>query len=183
MDILELGGGFGGQAKIVSDVFVVSSYTIVDIPEALTLASKFLDAHPIAKAVSTLVAHAPGYRDLPPQCDDQGCGDTSNATSWGSLADDGWVLPVYDLCVSNFAWDEMNLATQELYWHRLLRRCERGYITDNAMNRVHGGQLTLDEQLTRLRSLGFEAFVSPQEPRVADMRGHVLAWRRPAQDD
>ncbi len=42
MDIIEIGGGYGGQCKIISDLFSFKSYTLVDLPETLELAKKYL---------------------------------------------------------------------------------------------------------------------------------------------
>jgi hypothetical protein len=41
--ILEIGGGFGGQCKILADYFALKEYTIVDLPEPLLLSKKYLD--------------------------------------------------------------------------------------------------------------------------------------------
>jgi putative sugar O-methyltransferase len=41
--ILEIGGGYGGQCKILSDLFHFKSYTLLDLPESLLLAKKILD--------------------------------------------------------------------------------------------------------------------------------------------
>jgi hypothetical protein len=43
LDIVEVGGGYGGQCKIIHDMFKPKSYTIVDINSALRLAVKFLE--------------------------------------------------------------------------------------------------------------------------------------------
>ena len=42
MRVVEIGGGYGGQCKILSDLFHFSSYTIVDISASLELAKKYL---------------------------------------------------------------------------------------------------------------------------------------------
>jgi putative sugar O-methyltransferase len=42
MDIIEIGVGYGGQCKIVSDVFNFNSYTLVDLDIVLKLAKKYL---------------------------------------------------------------------------------------------------------------------------------------------
>lgn len=42
MNIVEIGGGCGGQCKILHDVCGFSTYTIVDIPEVTPLIKKFL---------------------------------------------------------------------------------------------------------------------------------------------
>ena len=41
-NIVEIGAGYGGQCKIISDAFNVKSYTLVDLPEVLALDKKFL---------------------------------------------------------------------------------------------------------------------------------------------
>jgi hypothetical protein len=43
IDIVEVGGGYGGQCKIIHDVFKPKSYTIVDIHNVLKLAVKFTE--------------------------------------------------------------------------------------------------------------------------------------------
>lgn len=40
--IIEIGAGYGGQCKIISDIFYFSSYNLVDLPEVLALDKKFL---------------------------------------------------------------------------------------------------------------------------------------------
>jgi len=41
--IFELGGGYGGQCKILSDIFLPKKYVISDLPEVLPLIKKFLE--------------------------------------------------------------------------------------------------------------------------------------------
>ncbi len=43
MKIIEIGGGYGGLCKIISDMFQIKSYTIVDLDPCLKLAKKYLD--------------------------------------------------------------------------------------------------------------------------------------------
>ena len=42
MHIVEIGGGYGGQCKIIADLTGFASYTIIDIPEAIALTKKYL---------------------------------------------------------------------------------------------------------------------------------------------
>lgn len=44
MEIIEIGAGYGGQAKIISDVFPYKAYTVVDLTQALRLLEKYLSA-------------------------------------------------------------------------------------------------------------------------------------------
>jgi hypothetical protein len=41
-DIIEIGGGYGGQCKIIHDVFEPKSYTIIDHPNVMILIYKYL---------------------------------------------------------------------------------------------------------------------------------------------
>lgn len=42
MRVIEIGGGYGGQCKILSDLFEFQEYIIVDLPEPLELTKKYL---------------------------------------------------------------------------------------------------------------------------------------------
>lgn len=41
-NIIEIGGGYGGQAKLIMDYFNIKEYNFIDLPEALALAKKYL---------------------------------------------------------------------------------------------------------------------------------------------
>jgi hypothetical protein len=45
--IIEIGGGYGGQALVINKMFKVSEYTLIDLDEALDLSSKYLRANNI----------------------------------------------------------------------------------------------------------------------------------------
>lgn len=47
MHIVEIGGGYGGQCKILADLTGFASYTVIDIPEGLALTKKYLSLHGI----------------------------------------------------------------------------------------------------------------------------------------
>lgn len=44
LKIVEIGGGYGGLCKIISDLFKFESYTLFDLPECLKLSKRFLDS-------------------------------------------------------------------------------------------------------------------------------------------
>ena len=46
--IVEIGGGFGGQCAVIAKRFKVARYTLVDLPEPLALARRYLDTLGIA---------------------------------------------------------------------------------------------------------------------------------------
>jgi hypothetical protein len=47
MDIIEIGGGYGGQYKIIHDIARPKSYTLVDLSKALGLSKKYLERYNI----------------------------------------------------------------------------------------------------------------------------------------
>jgi hypothetical protein len=51
MDIVEIGIGYGGQCKIINDYFVPKSYTLIDLPQVILLADKYLDCFEIQNTV------------------------------------------------------------------------------------------------------------------------------------
>ena len=42
MRVVEVGGGYGGQCRIINALFNIASYTIIDLPEALNLTERYL---------------------------------------------------------------------------------------------------------------------------------------------
>lgn len=51
LDIIEVGGGYGGQCKIIHDIAKPKSYTIVDLPDVLRLCKKYLEIHGIKNVI------------------------------------------------------------------------------------------------------------------------------------
>ena len=49
-NIIEIGGGYGGQCKILDDIFKFKSYTIIDLPECMQLINKYLSHFKIDNA-------------------------------------------------------------------------------------------------------------------------------------
>jgi hypothetical protein len=47
MKIVEIGGGYGGQCLVLSKLFSIGSYTIIDLPGPLELTKKYLESHGI----------------------------------------------------------------------------------------------------------------------------------------
>lgn len=50
MHIAEIGGGYGGQCKILADALGFASYTIIDLPDCTPLTRKYLSLHQIDNA-------------------------------------------------------------------------------------------------------------------------------------
>ena len=48
MNIVEIGVGYGGQCKIISDLFKFKSYTLIDLPDPCELAKKCLNKYKVS---------------------------------------------------------------------------------------------------------------------------------------
>jgi len=51
LDIVEIGCGYGGQCAVIHDFSIPASYTLVDLPDVLLLAEKFLKKRGIEKVI------------------------------------------------------------------------------------------------------------------------------------
>jgi putative sugar O-methyltransferase len=115
--IIEIGGGYGGQALILDKIFKIKLYELLDLPPVLKLISKYLESHILncAYKVSTL---------------NQKTGEDA-----------------YDLVISNYAFSELPKHLQQKYIEKVLCKCKRGYLTMNSGRTVSSseGKLRLDE--------------------------------------
>ena len=107
--VVEIGGGYGGQARIYCgrDV-LVSRYTIVDLPEPLLLAQKFLSAY---TETSARVDYIDGLKF---------------ASTPDTFIHDS------NLFISNYALTECAPDVMRAYVERIALNCAQGYITGNA---------------------------------------------------
>jgi hypothetical protein len=53
LNIIEVGGGYGGQCKIIHDLLTPGSYTIIDHPDVLKLTDKYLSYFDIKRSNKT----------------------------------------------------------------------------------------------------------------------------------
>lgn len=103
--IVEIGGGYGGQARIFSLAEGFQEYVIVDLPEVIELQKKYLSPVPNIKFISAFESN----------------NDKSNFIE-------------YDLLISNFAFSELDKRTQDLYLEKYIRRSAHGYMIWNNIN-------------------------------------------------
>lgn len=99
--ICEIGVGYGGQCRICSSVSKIRKYTLLDIPQALSLAKRYLQYYPI----KTFLAFK-----------------TLNEFSFDEKI---------DLVISNYAFTEIHRDLQEVYMDKIVSKAKRGYITYN----------------------------------------------------
>jgi putative sugar O-methyltransferase len=107
LSIVEVGGGYGGQCKILFDLcelsgITISKYTIIDLTEITLLQSKFL------KKLN--------YENV----------NTIPFDGCDKLLDS-----YYDLFISNYALGEFTFDVKEFYINRVLPKCNRYFITWN----------------------------------------------------
>ena len=151
-DVVEIGAGYGGQCKIISDVYDVSSYTIYDLEPVARLAGKFLQRMVPAAAGTVRFADFRRLADGTPR--------------------------TYDLVISNWALSECTRQIQDLYIEHVLRRSRRGYITYNQISQPYGIDSYTKPEI--VEALGFPAQLIPEglSVRVPEEREFfVLHWQ------
>lgn len=107
ISIIEIGGGYGGQCKILSDICLqfnisINKYTIIDLEHVSKLQNKYLDM----LNVNNFVA-------IP-------------NTNCIELLDNE-----YDLFISNYALGEFETMVQDFYIDNVLSKCKKSFITWN----------------------------------------------------
>lgn len=101
-NIIEIGGGYGGQCKVIDSAFEFLNYHIVDLEEPSLLQEKYLNRVGVEN-FTTL---------------------TSENYKYGLLGE-------YDLVISNYALSEVLEPLQTEYITNICLRSKHGYITCN----------------------------------------------------
>lgn len=120
LNIVEIGGGYGGQAEVILEREGQPSYTLVDLPEPLDLQRRYLEHSCV--------------------CDDGlfGCAHYIRSDELVSL--------IPGLVISNYAFSEMTADVQRFYIERVLSLASRGYMVCNFISA--GIESLSAEQLT-----------------------------------
>lgn len=99
--VSEIGIGYGGLCRILMNMLPIQSYNLIDLPEVLGLAERFLTALDVAGDIRYIDGtHL--YHDVP-------C----------------------DFVISNYAFSELTKAVQDIYIQKVIRRSKAGYMTWN----------------------------------------------------
>ena len=116
--IVEIGGGYGGQATVLWDWNNSLEFTMIDLKEALALQRKYLgNTIPNAKV------------------------DYISPTETEFLRESK-----FDLVISNYAFSECNREIQTQYIQDVIKNCKHGYITWNFISKQHGiDSLSIEE--------------------------------------
>jgi putative sugar O-methyltransferase len=112
--IVEIGGGFGGQAAVILNRFPNINYTIFDLPEVNQLAQIFL------QKLDLKVEHRT-RADL-----------NSNES-----------LDPIDIVISNYAFSELNRENQIYYLEKFILKAKKGYMIWNNLSEKKLGGLSL----------------------------------------
>jgi putative sugar O-methyltransferase len=100
-NIVEIGVGYGGQCKIISDFFNIQNYYLVDLDESLNLAEKYLNK-----------VNVNNVKVVRP----------NDIVSLNKK---------FDLVISNYAFTEISKTIQEFYLNNIILKSSHGYITCN----------------------------------------------------
>jgi len=103
-DIIEIGGGNGGQCKIISDLIQFNSYTIIDIKESLKIAKRSLE-----KLVDENIFKKILFIDI----------------------NEIKLKNKYDLVISNYCISELNIEGQIFYIKEVISKCNNAYFLMN----------------------------------------------------
>lgn len=101
--IVEIGGGYGGQCKIIQDIFKIQSYDIFDLKEVILLQEKYLKKLDCFVGVDLFTDKEIGLAAIN-----------------------------YDLVISNYALSELTQEEQLEYVKRICLNSKHGYLTCNS---------------------------------------------------
>lgn len=107
--IAEIGGGYGGQCRIIMSYLRTVKYTLIDLPEVLQLMKSYLGK----------------FED----------GNRMNYIDGTSKFEED----SYDLVISNYAISEMIKDVQEIYIEKIVCHAKRGFIIWNNLSSNAGG--------------------------------------------
>ena len=145
--VTEVGVGYGGQCRILLNTLPIRRYNLVDLPEVLALAEKFLIA---LNENGDAVRYFDGkhlYNDAP-------C----------------------DLVISDYAFSELGKPAQEIYIEKILSKAKSGYITWDGDFFAEAGLydgFTLEEFMSILPK---DAIILPENPVTTSETNRVIIW-------
>ena len=107
--VAEIGIGYGGQCRLAMNLLPINRYELIDLPEVILLAERFLTELDTAGDIR--------YRDGTHLYDDVPC----------------------DLVVSNYAFAELTRETQRFYIEKVISNSKAGYMTWNRSALLRNG--------------------------------------------
>lgn len=116
--VAEIGIGYAGQCRILTNLLPIQQYTLVDLPEVLLLAEKFLER---TDSLDDRIRFVDGKHYY--------------------LTDE------FDFCTSNYAFSELIRAVQDSYLEKIILKSRAGYITWNPLSYQNLDGYSLEELL------------------------------------
>lgn len=133
-NVVEIGGGYGGQFSVLQKFKKFSTYRIFDLPEVQELISRFINELGVEQAE---------YPSYPPK-------NFENES--------------FDLVISNYAFSELPREVQEIYLERICKLAKNGFFLMNSgLNNNTGrskGKLNLEEIREKIPNLR----IAPENP-------------------
>lgn len=102
LNIVEIGGGYGGQYTVVRQLFTPKSYTFVDLPQVNNLINKYISTLKLDDINLQYIDGTSNFNDLAP-----------------------------DLVISNYAFSECSTNTQDVYISKILNHSKHCYMIYN----------------------------------------------------
>lgn len=118
--IAEIGGGYGGQCRIITSYLWNINYTLIDLPEVLKLMKSYLSQFRTENHIN--------YID--------GISEFEKNS--------------YDLVISNYAISEMIKDIQQIYIEKVICCAKRGFIIWNNLSSNAGGGYSLEQFMERI---------------------------------
>lgn len=127
MEIVEIGGGYGGQCVVANAMGSFKKWSIYDLPEANLLQEKYLHQNNITKY------------------------DLMSSPNFESINDSSKETKKYDLLISNYAFSELERPIQEAYYNQVISNTQNGYMIMNFGWDINN-QFTLQEIQSKIEN-------------------------------
>ena len=149
--VAEIGVGYGGQCRVLSEAHAFASYTFYDLEPVVDLAAKYVTSTRPALAEKLRLAN---FRKL------------------------GEDAPVnFDLVISNWALSECVKETQLRYIEHVLRRSRHGYITYNQISHLRGVESFRKREFLNVLGLPVKTMEEGLSgPVPEDMENFIAHW-------
>ena len=146
MNICEIGCGYGGQCKILHSAFNIKNYTMIDLPESLGLAVKYLkesDIKPMTYSISEL--------------------EKLKNTS-------------YDLVLSNYMFSETSSIYQKSYLNNIIKNSKNGLLICNFISdKMNIKSFNLNNLKYRLLDIGKKVQIIDENP-LTFKDNKIISW-------
>ena len=126
MHLVEIGVGYGGFAAVLLSIHPgIASYTLVDLPEVLNIAQRYLGE---VKAAQKRPSRFPRLKFL--SAAPCGVGKGGELATLFEPRKEG-----YDLAISMYAFAEVPQAVRQAYFEKIISRSARGYFSDHTQQK------------------------------------------------